>query len=414
MNKKKLIIVFVLLYLFAGILAHSKGAFTIDEKHPRWFSYNGKRVYIITSGMGSIPHTKLLDDMCAAGINSYRTHIFLNYDRNNPYVLGKNANVDNNWNGFSQPFFDRLKSQAKELEKEKTFLFVVALGTPMRKVKNKTWRTHLFNSVNGGPIPEDQHGVRAFYKLAKKDFVYTMTYQSSWSWEMKSQYRQEQLFVKINNELPEKEYPNVGFVNTWEIYSGWNGEWALHMVNLLQKITKTRPIGLGTYREKDLNFINSQSKRTVFGLFEGLPIISFLEKEKVSGKCPIVVMGYHCRHKARFSGLHPENRCPYFIPGAEKANIEGAIDNIIAGFEAGINVSMPFQDWWDPQGVGKYVKKICAGKYPIEKYNSTLVKNEILSFLTKFSKAVRKINLKKVPGKKVNRKVKKWRKKHGY
>lgn len=415
--RRKKVIFFVFFVLLVGTLVFSKGMLRIGKKYPRWFRYAGERIYVITNGTGAVPQGSTLNELCNAGVNGFRTHIFLNTSRpkNCPYKLGSGASVDNNWNGWNDTLFTEIQRDAKELEKRDSILFVVVGGTPMRKVSKEEWGTHCWNKVNGGPMASTLHGVREFYKLGQSGFVYDKPYQGSWKWELKSQYRFEQLLKKINDALPEEKYPNVAILLMWEISSGWPSaiKWAPHMVKLLQKLTEYRPIGLGTGSPAHLNVVNVLCDRPVFGTFEGQDYFTRIEENRPAGRYPIICQGFHCQKAGFYSGQRPQDRCKCFVPGAEETNIAGAKENIICCVIAGINTSLPFPSYW--RGIDIYVKKVCKDEYPqIFQYDTAKVQKETLRFIKAFSTRVQHMNLKRVPGRKTKSKMDKWRRETGF
>lgn len=412
--KRKLIIMCVFVWALS-VLATGAGL-RVDKTYPRWLNFKGERAYVISSGLGQVPSGPLLDELCAAGVNGYREHIFLNSSRkkNCPYRCGTGANVNNNWNGWNEPFFSRLKEKAKTLQKRNAFLFVVVGSAPMRRVSTGGWSTHLWNIRNGGPLPKGSHGVRDFYRLAKPGtYIHDLRYSRSWKWESKNQYRQEQLLVKLNSELNEKQYPNVAIVLIWEIFTGFDEAWTNHMTGLIHRVTQYRPVGIGTYKSYHLDRLNKKSLRPIFGVFEGADYRWLVDRGgPYSGKYPLIGMGFHCQEAGFWYPQNLERRCQCFVAGAEKENIAGGIDNMAYAFMKGINTSLPFPFYW--HRVDTYVSKVCAGKYPIETYKPHIVKSELLRFLSLFRGYVDRLSLKGRPSWLSRIKLNRWLKKHKF
>ncbi len=339
--------------------------------NPRYFTYLGKPVFLMSSGLEKVPNATDMNTLNAGGVNQFRTFIAADTDHVHPYNYSNPGpdGVDNNWGGWNEGFWSGLQAEAQRTKDRGSILLPVAFSTPMLECQSGDpecddyrWAFHLWNVRNGGPIDAGTSaGKPYFYTLHDFDNVIfgNETYSAAWPWQKKSQYRQEQLMAELMARLPEDLYSNVGIVLMWEIVDGWgNGyteQWAVHMIDYLKSMRSTcRPLGIGSF-----NGAHAVAAGAEFGLQEGHHVIHDNYNPPVN--LPIIYEGFNPRDDCYDAGEpHPGCQCfdgdpePLYCNAyADDASCNAAISKLVMreAVLRGMNSSYPFRSyWWQRSG----------------------------------------------------------------
>lgn len=300
---------------FARAQSSDVGEFQINGDNPHYFVYKGRPMILITDatnldigGVGSEFNHRTIINITATG---------------RPNMLYNNENLNEGWN---QSSWENLKSVVSAANNRDAIIGIMFWSTPMIEGGDRRWGTHLWNSRNGGPIPDDGDGKGEFYTLDSYGSEISGPYDSGWAWQKKNQFRQEELVKKYLKELA--DFPNVYYIPMFEIgdlYGSSEGQahrWHQHIAGIIKKYQPNRLIATvaSTLDEKDI----AGWPEVDFLLFEG-PAISYvgvneeLRSNYWSFNKPLVWQFHHENDGANSNvltkmknalafGLHPSSR----------------------------------------------------------------------------------------------------------
>ncbi len=365
--------------------------------NPRYFSYSGKPIILISGSQDSVPNAADMDILKAAGANEYRSVVatYTSHSRFMPYVYGNPGTdgVDNNWGGWKESYWTGLQAEVRRARERDVIIFPLIFGTPMLECQSGDaecddyrWAFNLWSVRNGGPIDAGTSaGKPYFYTLHDFDnFIFgNESYSAGWSWQKKNQYRQEELLAEVMTRLPEDVYPNVGILLMWEIYDGWPQgaeAWARHMVAFLKSLrTSCRPIAICTQQGAQVQLVGAE-----FGLQEGNNIV--FQPYTPPDNIPIIYEGYNPRDDCYVPGdTHPGCQC--FDGDAEPGRCAGYADDeecnaaiskqvMRKAVLDGMNSSFPFRSYWWQRSSSIY--NDC---YPDAwDYNINIIRQDLLDY----------------------------------
>lgn len=264
---------------FARAQSSDVGEFQINGDNPHYFVYKGRPMILITDaynldvgGVGSEFNHRTIINITATG---------------RPNMLYNNQNLGDGWN---QSSWDNLRSVVSNANNRDAIIGIMFWSTPMVEGGERRWGTHLWNSRNGGPIPDDGDGKGEFYTLAKHQEEIGGSYEDLearadengqiegidlWVWQ--NQFRQEELVRKFLTEMA--EFPNVYYIPMFEIgdlhgsSEAQAHQWHQHIAGIIKKYQPNRLIATvaSTLDEKDI----AGWPEVDFLLFEG-PAISYV------------------------------------------------------------------------------------------------------------------------------------------
>ncbi|MCZ6594205.1 MAG: hypothetical protein O6943_04730 [Bacteroidetes bacterium] len=238
----------------------SSGALRINPDNPHYFTYKDVPLVLITDasnldigGVGSGFNHKTIINITATG---------------RPNMLYDNEDINAGWN---QSSWDNLRNVVGAADVQDAIIGIMLWSSPMIEAYEGRWATHLWNQRNGGPIADDGDGKDEFYTLDSYGTEISGPYNSSWSWQKKNQFRQEELVKKYLGELA--GFHNVYYIPMFEIGDFWGSsegkahQWHQHIAGLIKRYQPNRLIATvtGSSSEKVLGSWSEVD----FLLFEG-------------------------------------------------------------------------------------------------------------------------------------------------
>lgn len=250
-------VIFTLKFFAVPLSAqNNSNGLKVHPDNPHFFIYNGWSTYFITYGN---------DGLLASSAGYYDTmkQYKLNHKRSiSLMILTDHPPTPYNGNdinaGWNHDAWQLVKDNVRWANERDIIVGITFFSTPQIEKGETRWNLNVWNERNGGPIPDDGDGKDEFYTLDSYGSEISESYSSSWSWQRKNQYRQEELVKKYLDDL--KDFPNVYYVPMYEIGDHWGSSlskahrWHQHIAGLIKKYQPDRLVAtvLGTLDEQEV------------------------------------------------------------------------------------------------------------------------------------------------------------------
>lgn len=242
---------FSVIFINPLIAQDNSSGLRIHPNNPHYFTYNGRSTYLLAYGNDRevASDEGYYSSMSSAKLNHKIILLITATDRDpSPY---NNKNINNGWD---ESTWTLIKNNVRWARDRNIIIGIMLWSSPIIEQGSGRWDLHLWNEKNGGPIPNDGDGKDEFYTLDSYGSEISGPYNSSWSWQRKNQFRQEEFVKKYLTEL--KDFPNVYFIPMFEIGDFYGSSldkahrWHQHIAGLIKKYQPNRLIAVQPEDEK--------------------------------------------------------------------------------------------------------------------------------------------------------------------